>query len=121
MHIPVAAAARTASRPVGRRMASASLISRAVVLACLLALGCPPINGPDPGPASQSNYPPASVYDIDPQFAGEWVGDVDGLSGTLKLGEDSTSAGDERCSGGGRPHPLTCALEKGDTHLLLKA
>lgn len=87
MHLPVAAAARTASRPVGRRTAPASLISRAVVLASLLALGCPPINGPDTGPVSQSNYPPASVYDIDPQFAGEWVGDVDGLSGTLKLGE----------------------------------
>ena len=95
MHLHVAAAARTASRPVGRRTAPASPISRALVLASLLALGCPPITGPDQGPASQSNYPPASVYDIDPQFAGEWVGDVDGLPGTLKIGEldglDTTS------------------------------
>jgi hypothetical protein len=61
-------------------------ISRCLLLTTMFALGCPPINGPD-GPASQSNYPPPSVYDIDPQFAGEWTGDVDGLPGTLKLGE----------------------------------
>ena len=33
-----------------------------------------------------SAYPPASVYEIDPEFSGEWTGDVDGLRGTLTIG-----------------------------------
>ena len=56
------------------------------MLAATMALGCPGIGGV--GSSSEpTNYPPASVYEIDPQFSGEWVGDVDGLRGTLNIGE----------------------------------
>lgn len=58
----------------------------ASVLALGFVLGCPPVTRPDDGPVSQSDYPPASVYDIDPMFTGEWIGDVDGLPGTLNIG-----------------------------------
>lgn len=51
-----------------------------------LGLGCPKRGGQTGTPQS-SNYPPASVYEIDPEFAGEWVGDVDGFQGTLRIGE----------------------------------
>jgi hypothetical protein len=63
------------------------VISRVLLLTTVLLLGCPPTTGPGDGTPSQSNYPPASVYEIDPEFAGEWTGDVDGLPGTLKIGE----------------------------------
>lgn len=66
------------------RSASPGLL---LALVTLLALGCPPATGPTNTPDSQSNYPPASVYDLDPEFAGEWSGDVDGLAGILKIGE----------------------------------
>lgn len=52
----------------------------------LVLSGCP--LGPSGGDGGGvSNYPPASVYEIDPEFAGEWVGDVSGLPGTLTIGE----------------------------------
>ncbi len=51
-----------------------------------LGLGCPSLGG-QTGTPQGSNYPPASVYEIDPEFAGEWEGDVDGLRGTLRIGE----------------------------------
>lgn len=73
------AAARTASRSARGR--GPGLLACGLLLA---ALGCP---GNSVGPStSQSNFPPASVYEFDPEFAGEWIGDVDGLAGTLKIG-----------------------------------
>lgn len=57
-----------------------------LLLVCLLA--CPITTGSGTtGGSLQANYPPASVYEVDPVFAGEWVGDVDGLPGTLTIGE----------------------------------
>lgn len=57
-----------------------------LLLACLLA--CPgPTSGGTTGSSLQTNYPPASVYEVDPLFTGEWTGDVDGLPGTLTIGE----------------------------------
>lgn len=72
--------ARTASLEGAARLAP--------VLAALL-LACPGTGGTGStgGATSQTNYPPASVYEIDPQFAGDWVGDVDGIPGTLTIGE----------------------------------
>lgn len=58
----------------------------AMVLAAGLLLACPGI-GTGKSARDQTVYPPASVYEIDPQFSGEWVGDVDGLAGTLTIGE----------------------------------
>jgi|GEM_PF-1336422 len=51
-------------------------------------LGCPMPGGGSgtTGSVRATNYPPASVYEIDPEFGGEWSGDVDGFSGTLLLG-----------------------------------
>jgi hypothetical protein len=67
---------------------SVSLARKAVwaapLLGCLLA--CPGTTGGGSG-GLQSNYPPASVYEVDPLFTGEWDGDVDGLPGTLTIGE----------------------------------
>lgn len=54
----------------------------AFVLACPLSPGGSGTSG-----ALQANYPPASVYEVDPIFAGQWTGDVDGLPGTLTIGE----------------------------------
>ena len=50
-------------------------------------LACSATVGGTGGGGTASNYPPASVYDIDPEFGGEWIGDVDGLPGTLTVGE----------------------------------
>ncbi|PRP97893.1 hypothetical protein ENSA5_31260 [Enhygromyxa salina] len=58
-----------------------------VLVATALALGCPGPSGTGGGAAEATKYPPASVYEIDPQFSGEWTGDVDGLRGTLNIGE----------------------------------
>lgn len=55
-------------------------------VALTLALGCPG-TGTDNPSASLSNFPAASVYDVDPEFAGEWDGDVGGNPGTLMIGE----------------------------------
>lgn len=72
--------ARTVSRQ-GARWLAPSL--------CLLLLACPGPSGSGTGTGGgiQTNYPPASVYEIDPQFVGEWAGDVDGLLGTLTIGD----------------------------------
>jgi len=59
---------------------------RVLVLGLGLGLGCPASSGGGVG-STASNYPPASVYEIDPEFGGEWAGDVDGLPGVLKIGE----------------------------------
>ncbi len=55
-------------------------------LACLLACPGTP-TGSGTGGGVMTNYPPASVYEVDPLFEGEWTGDVDGLPGTLTIGE----------------------------------
>ena len=76
--------ARSAWSSSTRLRCRATLASLAIfALPCLL--GCPgPRNGGDP--ASITNYPPADSYDVDPEFIGEWYGDVDGLRGTLVIG-----------------------------------
>jgi hypothetical protein len=56
-----------------------------VVVAGLL-LACPGA-GTGRGGGQRTVYPPASVYEIDPQFSGQWTGDVDGLPGLLTIGE----------------------------------
>ena len=56
-----------------------------IVLATTL-LGCPGVGGGGTS-VQPTSYPPASVYEIDPEFGGEWSGDVDGLRGTLNIGE----------------------------------
>jgi hypothetical protein len=78
--------ARTASRQPARRSESGRRprLSLIALLACLLA--CPVTPGGGEG-SLQTNYPPASVYEVDPLFTGEWSGDVDGLPGTLTIGE----------------------------------
>lgn len=50
--------------------------------------GCPGTysGGGTGGSIRATNYPPASVYEIDPEFAGEWSGDVDGIDGVFKIG-----------------------------------
>jgi hypothetical protein len=53
----------------------------------MLSLGCPASGTGGASNGTRTNYPPASIYEIDPQFGGEWVGDVDGLAGTLNIGE----------------------------------
>lgn len=71
-------------QPVGRRLAP--IWAAPLLLACLLA--CPvTTGGGTTGGSLQANYPPASVYEVDPLFTGEWAGDVDGLPGTLTIGE----------------------------------
>lgn len=71
-------------RETGRWLASVRVTP--LLLACLLA--CPGTTGSSTTGASlQTNYPPASVYEVDPLFTGEWTGDVDGLPGTLTIGE----------------------------------
>jgi hypothetical protein len=57
-----------------------------VALVLGLGLGCT-VGGGGGGGSQGSNYPPASIYEIDPEFVGEWVGDVDGISGILEIGE----------------------------------
>lgn len=50
---------------------------------------CPYGNSVGPGDNNVddvANYPPASVYELDPEFAGEWTGDVGGSPGTLTVG-----------------------------------
>lgn len=67
-----------------------SHVSRpALALLALLALaGCPTFGTQSPGDdEADADYPPASVYEIDPEFAGEWAGDVGGTPGTLTVGE----------------------------------
>jgi len=56
-----------------------------MLAALALALACPGPRGGG-GTDSATVYPPADVYEIDPQFAGEWYGDVDGLRGSLIIG-----------------------------------
>jgi hypothetical protein len=61
----------------------------ALVGALLLGLvGCPPGGtvDPDGGDDEAGNYPPASVYELDPEFAGAWAGDIGGSPGTLTIG-----------------------------------
>lgn len=74
-------AARTASGS-NRRRRSGWLLAGMLGL----SLGCPG-TGNNGANSQVSNYPPASVYDIDPEFAGEWIGDVGGTGGTLMIGE----------------------------------
>jgi len=80
---PAVAAGMPENQPASRSVRPGSWWC---LLVSVLALGCPP-PATNPGDtASQSNYPPASLYEFDPEFAGEWTGDVDGLAGTLKIG-----------------------------------
>ena len=65
-------------------MHSASLHPASLLLAALLLAGCSAAIGG--GGDERTNYPAASVYDIEPEFAGEWAGDVGGAPGTLKIG-----------------------------------
>jgi hypothetical protein len=60
---------------------------RLAPILALAMLACPSMVGTGGDGGTQTNYPPASVYEIDPQFAGSWSGDVDGLPGTLTIGE----------------------------------
>ncbi|WP_181233146.1 hypothetical protein [Enhygromyxa salina] len=80
-------AAHTASHP--RRSKPGARVSLLVLLGALVmpSLGCPVSGNGGASNGPRSSYPPASVYEIDPQFAGEWDGDVDGLPGTLNIGE----------------------------------
>lgn len=66
---------------------TASIARRLMPLVVGVLIACPSIGGPGGTGSEATNYPPASVYEIDPQFAGEWTGDVDGLRGTLTIGE----------------------------------
>jgi len=52
-------------------------------LAAALSFGCD--RGGEGG--AITNYPDPSVYERDPEFAGEWLGEVAGLSGELNIGE----------------------------------
>jgi hypothetical protein len=65
--------------------------ARAVVIGVvLLGLGgCPSVGpiGPDESSEMAGNYPPASVYELDPEFAGEWAGDIGGSPGILTTGK----------------------------------
>jgi hypothetical protein len=54
-----------------------------VALSLSALLGCP---GSGDAGGYSTNYPAASIYEIDPEFSGEWVGDVGGVHGTLKVG-----------------------------------
>jgi hypothetical protein len=98
------AAAHTASRSAART----GPVAVALGLLVTLALGCPGNRTGGGGPVSQSNYPPASVYEFDPEFAGEWTGDVDGLAGTLKIGvlDDRTFFGSFRTDDGATEYTL---------------
>lgn len=76
-----------------RRSISAEPVARArpaLLGVLLLGLVACPIGttiGPDGGDGDDGgNYPPASVYELDPEFAGEWVGDIGGSPGTLTIG-----------------------------------
>jgi hypothetical protein len=76
-----------------RRSISAERAARArvaLVGTLLLALvGCPtggPVTPGDDEAGDDGNYPPASVYELDPEFAGEWAGDIGGSPGTLTIG-----------------------------------
>lgn len=61
--------------------------ARALLLAGgLLCVGCPGGGGLGSTTSSATAYPPASAYEIDPEFSGEWSGDIDGLRGTLSIG-----------------------------------
>jgi hypothetical protein len=52
-----------------------------------LLCACPVRPEGSEGGNGSTTLPPASVYEIDPEFAGEWTGDVDGHVGTLMIGE----------------------------------
>jgi hypothetical protein len=69
----------------------AARVRAVLVGALLLGLAACPVGGlvePGTGGGDEgSDYPPASVYELDPEFAGEWVGDVGGSNGTLTIGK----------------------------------
>jgi hypothetical protein len=71
-------AARVRPLPPGRGLALLGVL--------LVAVGCPGV-GRGTGGSQGSDYPTARVYDFEPEFAGEWRGDVDGFQGILKIGE----------------------------------
>ncbi|MFV8748970.1 hypothetical protein ACNOYE_00305 [Nannocystaceae bacterium ST9] len=74
------------AEPPGRARAAALLGALLIgLVACPVGGG--PIGPNDPGDDAMSNYPAASVYELDPEFAGEWAGDVGGSPGTLTIGE----------------------------------
>lgn len=68
---------------VSRRRAISPLLALLGLAACPTGGSISPGGGDDEG----SDFPPASVYEIDPEFAGEWAGDVGGTPGTLTVGE----------------------------------
>jgi len=75
-------AAHTASPPSARASLLVTLLGLVAV-----SLGCPAAGIDGTSSGSPTKYPLASVYEFDPQFAGVWVGDVDGLVGTLNIGK----------------------------------
>jgi hypothetical protein len=89
-------AARTAKQAARARPPRAALglapinslaLGGLLVMLVMLVMGsgCRGVGG---GGGSQgSEYPTARVYDMEPEFAGEWRGDVDGFQGILKIGE----------------------------------
>lgn len=62
------------------------LVSLLLLMASTVQSGCLG-NGGGSVAVQGSSYPPASVYDIDPEFSGDWVGDIGGTPGTLTIGE----------------------------------
>ncbi|WP_157595804.1 hypothetical protein [Plesiocystis pacifica] len=76
------------SRPGGR--GGVALVRLGLLVALAVGSACPGRGGGSGGSGTgnfrRPNYPVASVYEIDPDFEGEWRGDVAGLRGTLVIG-----------------------------------
>lgn len=60
-------------------------MNRVLLIACVgglvAAAGC------DRGNTAGPVYPPAEAYEIDPTFAGDWIGDAGSIGGELTIGQ----------------------------------
>ncbi|NVB39928.1 hypothetical protein G6O69_18940 [Pseudenhygromyxa sp. WMMC2535] len=55
--------------------------------AAALALAACTSSLPGGSSTRSASYPQASIYELEPEFAGEWRGDIGGLPGVLTIGE----------------------------------
>lgn len=74
--------ARTSALAHSKAHRASARVSGVIALALLAAGGCDRGDG-----SALTNYPDPAVYEQDPEFAGEWLGEVAGVSGELDVGD----------------------------------
>ena len=67
-------------------MTRRKLFHTATLLALATCCGAARCGGAGAGSTHAPDYPTAEVYDRDPDFSGEWVGEVGSMPGELQLG-----------------------------------